>query len=361
MISGKYASLIAGCLQQTMLVLLIRYSKTVSSGGAGPSYLNSVAVASAEVFKLSLAFILEYITRNGENKPSEEGKIRHLRQMVKPMLIFNDKESAKLIVPALLYLIQNNLLFVALANLTVPVFQVTNQGKLLTTALLSRIMLKKQLSAMQYASVALLGFGVAFIHLSEYQAKEEDEPSEAIVSDQNQILGLIAVLVSCFTSGLSGVYFEFVLKKSPNKLSVHCRNFHLASWSFLLAGLQILFNDFEQIQQYGLFHGFDVFVVIVVVSQGMTGFIVSMMIKYADTVLKGFAISVAAVLATLLSVPLFGAEISSNFVAGAAMVGAAVKMYSHYGIKPVQSAQQSTTKPEGDVEEGVKLLPKTGS
>jgi UDP-sugar transporter A1/2/3 len=142
------------------------------------------------------------------------------------------------------------------------------------------------MSGMQYLSIALLGFGVAFIHLSEYNAKMSagDEPAEQVEEEVgNQILGLISVLICCFTSGMSGVYFEYILKKSPNKASVHCRNFHLASWSLLLAIIGICTKDIGQVMEYGLFHGFDAWVVFVVVNQGMTGFVVSMMIKYADT------------------------------------------------------------------------------
>ncbi|KAL7535539.1 hypothetical protein ACHAWF_005192 [Thalassiosira exigua] len=345
MLSAKYLSLLAGVVQQSALVLIIRYSKTIARGDgddASPLYLNSVAVASAEVFKLCLSLTLEFI--NAKNQESElggkGGRVRHLRSVLTPMLICSDRESVKLIVPALMYLIQNNLLFVALANLSVPMYQVTNQGKLLTTALLSRVMLKKQISCMQYVSIALLGFGVAFIHLSAHFMKEKEEgaggsapaPSE-VVTDQNQMLGLAAVLVCCVTSSISGVYFEFVLKKSPSQLSVHCRNFHLASWSLILAMIHICTADAGQVMEYGLFHGFDIFVVLVVIAQGMTGFLVSMIIKYADAVLKGFAIAVAAVFGTLLAVPLFGDKIGLPFVAGAAMVGAAVKMYSKFEVK----------------------------
>ena len=199
----------------------------------------------------------------------------------------------------------------------------------------------------QYLYIALLGFRVAFIHLSELNTKKENvssTTSSTTTAEQNHMLGLIAVLICCVTSSFSGVYFEFVLKKSPTQLSVHCRNFHLASWSLAFAVLHILCYDFNQVSEYGLFHGFDIFVVLVVVAQGMTGFVVSMMIKYADTVLKGFAISIAAVFATLLSVPLFGANISSSFVAGAFMVAIAVKMYSYYYVRIEESAKKSTSK-----------------
>ena len=133
----------------------------------------------------------------------------------------------------------------------------------------------------------------------------------------------------------------------------------MASWSLFLAAIGILSNDLAQVNEYGLFHGFDFWVVLVVVNQGMTGFVVSMIIKYADTVLKGFAISIAAVFATLLSVPLFGASITPSFTVGAAMVAAAVKGYSKYEYKGEQvHPVVSTTDEEQGGEEKVELIPK---
>lgn len=362
-LSAKNASLLAGMLQQVALVLIIRYSKINNTGdNAGPSYLNSVAVASAEVFKLCLSFILEFVTTKREESKKTGGRISHIRAVVKPMLVCSDKESIKLIIPAILYLIQNNLLFVALANLSVGMYQVSSQGKLLTTAIISRIMLKKHISSMQYLSIAILGFGVALIHLSDYHPKIETESSEAVTeaeseaeseTGQNHLLGLIAVFICCITSGFSTVYFEFVLKKSPMQLSVHCRNFHLASWSLIFAMVHIFIEDFAQVKEYGIFHGFDMVVVLIVIAQGMSGFVVSMMIKYASSVLKGFAISISAVFATLLSVPLFGASISPSFAVAASMVVIAVKMYSHYEVKP---ESKTSTKEDAIDEKDVEML-----
>mmetsp|Transcript_15387 Transcript_15387/g.22714 ORF Transcript_15387/g.22714 Transcript_15387/m.22714 type:complete len:92 (-) Transcript_15387:194-469(-) len=59
-------------------------------------------------------------------------------------MISLDRESTKLIIPAVLYLLQNNLLYFALSNLSVPTYQVSQQGKHLTTALISRVILKKK-------------------------------------------------------------------------------------------------------------------------------------------------------------------------------------------------------------------------
>jgi UDP-sugar transporter A1/2/3 len=279
---------------------------------------------SAEVLKLCLAFVLEIVTSSQSKMGTET--MRRSWSTLERMLGLN-RESVKLIIPAALYLLQNNLLFLALSHLSVPTYQISSQGKLLATAIFSRVLLKKRLSAMQYCAITLLGLGVAVVQLSEYRINMSAESASGGAGEpQDQWLGLLAVLVSCLTSGFAGVYFELVLKS--NKQSVHYHNFQLAFWSILFAVVLIICKDMAQVKSHGLFHGFDEIVVLIVVTQTMTGFAVSMMLKYANALLKGFAISVAAIVASVASVFLFDAKVDGLFFVGASMVGIAVKMYS---------------------------------
>lgn len=333
-LNAKNAALLVGVFQQASLVLIIRYSKTRSDKQV---YLTSVAVWSAELLKIFLNLILEIIKKRNDSKASNKSINELAENEAKRGIensnsntingIFNTlctPESFKLILPAFLYVVQNNLLFFALSNLSVPVYQVTNQGKLLTTALISRILLKKKISSMQYVALAMLGGGVALVNLSEDYSSSSPSP---LTSKQNGILGLIAVLISCFTSGFAGVYFELVLKGGTT-VSVYLRNFHLAFWSLLLATGTIVCYDMAKVKEMGFFQGFDGVVVLVILFQALTGLVVSLMIHFADTILKGFAISVAVVVATVASVFIFDTKIGRLFYTGAAMVAVAIRLYS---------------------------------
>lgn len=220
-------SLLAGVFQQAALVLIIRYSKTRNQSGGDNDdsdsipYLTSVAVMSAEIFKLCLSYILEVITTrqqqetsslppNNKSSSSKSSKsssiIGRSYSTLQRMLTLNH-ESIKLIAPALLYVIQNNLLFVALTNLSVPTYQVSNQGKLLTTALISRVLLKKKITTMQYCAITLLGLGVAIVNLSEHQINNASSSNVTTsVDGRNQKLGFLAVFISCITSGFAGKF-----------------------------------------------------------------------------------------------------------------------------------------------------------
>ena len=124
-------------LQSTSVVLLMRYSKTVERPAeAGPPYASTVAIFMSEVFKLPCCLAMAaWSTRH------HGGLLPLLRDEV----LGKWWTTCKTGVPAFAYTIQGNLLFVALANLEAPTYQVTYQCKTLFTALFSWLLLNRRL------------------------------------------------------------------------------------------------------------------------------------------------------------------------------------------------------------------------
>lgn len=210
--SLKLLSLIAGVFQETALILIIRYSKTIhvskDADPNSPPYLTSVAVASAEGIKILLSCLIETINRRRSWR-QKTMDLSMIKEMIRNLMTRNGR---KLIPVAVLYLIQNNLSFVALANISVPVYQVTNQGKLITTALISRVLLKKKITIMQYIAISLLGLGVCIANLSQYDAtSSSNNRSISTNKRQNTWLGVSAVLISCITSAFAGVFYIYLI------------------------------------------------------------------------------------------------------------------------------------------------------
>jgi UDP-sugar transporter A1/2/3 len=97
----------------------------------------------------------------------------------------------------------------------------------------------------------------------------------------------------------------------------------------LLGLVPVFLNDFDSIRQNGFFQGYDKIVVGVIVCQA-TGLVVALVMKYGDTILKGFATSVAVVLPPSCQ-SLSGTRRSMGGLSlGAAMVMTAVALYSKY-------------------------------
>lgn len=174
-------------------------------------FVSSTAVVLAEICKLvaSLVFILM------------ETRSEFLSHMYRYVLT-QPYDNMKICVPALVYVAQNNLIYVAVSNLDASTFQVSNQLKILTTALFSVALLRKRLSVAQWLGLLILFAGVSIVQLQP--------PNEAALSkvktSQRPLLGALAVVTAAVMSGFAGVYFEKMLKNTEQ--SVWVRNLQLS-------------------------------------------------------------------------------------------------------------------------------------
>ena len=215
-------------------------------------------------------------------------------------------------------------------------FQVTYQLKILTTALFSVILLRKELSKLQWVSLVILFIGVATVQLQSASGKP---PSAATV--QRPIIGLVAVIISCVMSGFAGVYFEKILKGT--KQTLWLRNVELSFLGIITGMLTLYFNDGQKLIEKGFFQGYDWVVWCVILLQSAGGLLVALVIKYCDNILKGFATSAAIVMSCIASMYFFDFQLTFQFTAGAIMVMSSVYMYSKYVPKPAVVPQIPTT------------------
>ncbi|XP_023148318.1 solute carrier family 35 member A3b isoform X1 [Amphiprion ocellaris] len=319
----KYVSLGVLVLQTTSLVLTMRYSRTLKEDG--PRYLASSAVVSAEVLKIITCTFLVLMENNYN--------MRAMNQLLKEEIVNKPVETLKLAVPAGIYTLQNNLLYVALSNLDAATYQVTYQLKILTTALFSVSMLGKRLGLYQWLSLLLLMAGVTLV---QWPSDSGGDAEEKALSAGSQFVGLMAVLMACVSSGFAGVYFEKILKET--KQSVWVRNIQLGLFSFVLGFIGMMVYDGQSVRQSGMFQGYSTVTCIVVALQAVGGLVVAVVIKYADNILKGFATSLSIILSTLISYFLLkDFSPTGLFFLGALLVIAATFLYG-YERKPASSS-----------------------
>lgn len=151
--------------------------------------------------------------------------------------------------------------------------------------------------------------------------------SNALTQDQSMPLGLTAVLASSLVSGFAGVYMERIFKKQ-RRTSFWISNAQLYTFGIFLALIGVIYQDGVKISRMGFFYGYDIVVCLVVLFASAGGIIVSLILKYASCITKGFATSCAIVLSSIISVYLFDFIPSVLFVAGALSVIAAVLLYT---------------------------------
>ena len=227
----------------------------------------------------------------------------------------------KLAIPAILYVVQNNLQYVAASNLNAATFQVTCQIKILTTAAFSVLLLRKHLTPTKWLALFFLAVGVGIVQI---QSGDSHAKHDADMSTMDPLLGFFTVIAACFTSGLAGVYFEMVLKNSQADLWV--RNIQLSLFSLLPAILPALLET--QSFPSGLFRNFGLWAWATVLTQVLGGLITAVVIKYADNILKGFATSLSIVISFVASVILFEFTITLAFVVGACIVLGSIWLYN---------------------------------
>ena len=226
-------------------------------------------------------------------------------------------------VPSAVYLVQNNLLYVAASNLDVATYQITYQLKILTTAMFAVTMLNKKLISTQWLSLLILIAGVAMVQLSDVK----ENKSAAAVEEQSKLVGFTAALSACCLSGFAGVYFEKILKGSD--VSVWMRNVQLALLSVPMGLVTSYMKDGAKIEDGGFFHGYDNFVWFTVAQNALGGLLVAVVVKYADNILKGFACSLAIIITCVASIFIFDFSLSLQFSVGAACVIGSIFLYGY--------------------------------
>lgn len=120
--SYKHLSLIILIVQNTALVLVMRYSRTVTVDGV--KYLPTTAVVLTELLKLTVCVIMVFF---------EAGwSLSHGLSLLYVEIIAKKTETVKVSIPSVLYTIQNNLLYLALTYLDAATFQVSRRCRIST-------------------------------------------------------------------------------------------------------------------------------------------------------------------------------------------------------------------------------------
>ncbi|KAF8163664.1 nucleotide-sugar transporter-domain-containing protein, partial [Crassisporium funariophilum] len=325
----KYVSLVTLAVQNAALSIVMHYSRV--SIPPALAYSPASAVLLNELLKGAISFIIAL----ARSPPSLFDTIYLWAVAFADLCgeVFSP-DCWKLSIPAILYVVQNSLQFVAISNLPVASFQVTYQMKILTTAAFSVVLLRKKLTPTKWLSLFFLAIGVGIVQI---QTSGSSTPRPSAVGSAHEfhvhvmspLKGFGAVTAACFTSGLAGVYFEMVLKGSKADLWV--RNVQLSLFSLIPALLPILLKSPPPNSQgffLDLFRHFGAWAWATVGIQVIGGLVTAVVIKYSDNILKGFATSLSIVLSFLSSVALFDFTITPSFIIGASTVLGATWMYN---------------------------------
>ena len=355
----RYGSLAFLVAQDTALVLLMRSSR---DGHADrPMYLASSAVCCMEVLKLSVCALM--LLRNSNyNVPAWRRVVRN--EVLEPWGM------AKLAVPAVLYLLQNNLLYFALSHLRATPYKVTYNLKILTGAFFSTAMLGQRLGPRKWAALVALMAGVSVVQLTKHEqaspataaavghaaAKGSVEDVAAAVAGAaeldsgEQVMGFVAVFAAAVTSGFCGVYQQRILQRGGTNIWV--RNAQMGASSVPFAVVSVLVKDLSAVTRDGFFQGYCPLVWGVILLQAFGGLNVAFILKHADNILKGFAAAFSTVASCLMEVMFYGFKPTGSFLLGALLINTAAYIYNTSPGKSKKKAAAAAAAAAPDTKSG---------
>uniref|UniRef100_A0A158QH25 UDP-galactose translocator n=1 Tax=Rodentolepis nana TaxID=102285 RepID=A0A158QH25_RODNA len=307
----RYASLVFLTLQNVVVVLMSRYVRSQP----GDMFIASTAVAMSEIVKFVVCLGLVWFME-------EKGSIRGFLSNIRRNLLSDWRDNLLIGVPGVIYAIQNNLIYVAVSHLNPSVFQVTYQLKVFTTVIFFRLILHRVLTSKHWIALSLLFVGVIVAQVDPQNATVSSVNSRP---DQSPVYGFICVIVACFLSGFSGVFFELVLKSTQKTIVL--RNIQLSIYGIVASTAQAFIQEKSVIVEHGFFFGYNKYVWFVILLQSLGGLLVAAVVRYADNILKTFATSVAIVLTLVASVLLFNTALTMHLAFGNILVIGATVMY----------------------------------
>jgi solute carrier family 35 (UDP-sugar transporter), member A1/2/3 len=288
------------------------------------AYHSAVAVMSIEGLKLIIGSLF-YVRAFGFSSPLAHSGYRNWEEFLRKSLYFS--------VPALVYALGNNLVFLGMENLDPAVYQLLNNLKILSTAVLSWIFLDRRLSLVQWTSLLVLTCGAAVTQLRTPCPEvlgAAPLTSEAQQQEKNAFFGVVVSILVTICSGVAGVWTEYVMKGrgAVKDQPIQLQNVQLYIYGMITHSAIVSYKAGDFIADNGMFFGFSFWAWMAVLNQVFLGFAVSFLMKYADNIVKVFINCVAMLIVAVLSAYLFGTEVNAQLLIAIVLVAASIVLYN---------------------------------
>jgi UDP-sugar transporter A1/2/3 len=223
----------------------------------------------------------------------------------KPVLrsILSMKSAASVaLVPALLYMIQNYAASFAQRSLSPVLYNLINQSKVLSAALMGYLILKKEQTRCQLFALGLIFCGAAAVVSGS--SGNDLRPSG--------VNGIVSALVASILSGLSGSITDVILLTRGRDPYVFSAQLSILVFSSMIITLLLqLLVSIEQSDLYAMYERGGLFqaagvtreswlAILPILSSAIGGILVGQLTKMVGSLRKGFAVSLGVVLSGLL-------------------------------------------------------------
>lgn len=347
----RYLTLTLMSIQCICVVICMKLSVTYPASD-GKQYLTPIAVVMGEILKLLTSLFMIFLISGGKS-------IKEFMYALKCEFSYDVRGNLLVTIPGVLFLLQNNLTYIALERLPASVYQVTAQLKVLTTAIFSVILFKRKLGPIRWFACFLLFIGVLLVQ------KTSNSRMKGGIDSFQFMVGFLASVTCSITSGLGSVIIEKVVKDTDNikdtmytidiedptkreslleqgfnnkiqyKSTVWGRNVILSLIGIFGGSPVAWIYCKEKILKDGIFQGFSWLTILVIFLNSCGGFIVVGVLKYSDSIMKCFFNALTIVIITILSWAFMGDNIPSiKFFIAATIVIVAINIYTLNKVLP---------------------------
>jgi len=267
----------------------------------------------ADIVKILVACLFEYFTTQG-----------HLITSLRIFNLGRPRDAMLMLIPALLFEVQDWLSRIALSNLEPHPFRLFQEMRIIVTALVSMRILKTTYSIKQWICMILIWIGMYISTIDHALSKTFWNPESS-----NNFLGFETVILAVVCFSVGGIYFEHVLKVVPNEgeisASLWMRVIQLSVFSTMIHAIR---GGLVSKDGASYFEGFTPLIWVLIFCEAFASLAVSASIFYADNVLKCIAIAAGASIASILYAISWESESSGHFfIIGCVILGLGVWFY----------------------------------
>ena len=249
---------------------------------------------------------------------------------------------------AIIYGIGNIMSYYALARVGAGTFVVFAQGKTLTTALFSVIMMGRSFSWTKWRALLTLVAGVILFVIPTLESSGDNDTKDS--KSYDVAMGCLAEFGVIMLSGFASIYFEKAIKRdtASEGLDIWERNFQLGFHSIYIYVILLVAYRNPQEAASGYFSNWTPLAFALSGLGATGGLLVALSIKYGDSVLKTLAISGSIIYAAIVDRFLLGGPLTGQMSISAFIVVVAIISYTF----DTTSTAADTKAGEQDVEKG---------